>query len=224
MMKIKAYTLLAFAMLVTLLCSCNDYETYADKRDKEKKAISEFIAGKTDISKEVFGKSINVISETEFETNGCKTDINRNEFVLFESTGVYMQIVREGCGEKMKSGETSTVLCRFSEYNLLQDSLQLTNIALQYAGLPEKMTVFCSSGSFTGTFVNGYSLMASMYSSTAVPSGWLVPLRYIKLGRPSKEGDETALVRLIVPAAQGQAYANQNVYPCYYEITYEKGY
>jgi len=50
-----------------------------------------------------------------------------------------------------------------------------------------------------------------------------VPLTYINLGRPINEGDEIAKVRLIVPHTQGQAYASQNVYPCLYDITYERG-
>ena len=65
--------------------------------------------------------------------------------------------------------------------------------------------------------------MYRIYQSASVPAGWLVPLTYINLGRPINEGDEIAKVRLIVPHTQGQAYASQNVYPCLYDITYERG-
>ena len=63
----------------------------------------------------------------------------------------------------------------------------------------------------------------SMVYGNSVPSGWLVPLSYINLGRPQNPTDEIAKVKLIVPHSQGQSYATQSVYPCYYIITYEKG-
>lgn len=85
------------------------------------------------------------------------------------------------------------------------------------------MTVKNTSGTFSGTFDKESSLMYNTYSSTAVPSGWLVPLTYIKLGRPASETDEIAKVKLIVPHSMGQSNASQNVYPCMYEITYQQG-
>ena len=35
--------------------------------------------------------------------------------------------------------------------------------------------------------------------------------------------DNLAHVRLIVPGSQGQANASANVYPCFYDITYQRG-
>jgi hypothetical protein len=208
-------TVLSLVVVVALaiMAGCNKHETYADQKKKETAAIQKFIADST----------IHVISEADFKANNNTTDVSKNQYVLFESTGVYMQIVRKGCGEPIKKGETATVLCRFKETNLLTDSLQLTNNVLYYASLVDKLTVSNTSGSFTASFVSGNSVLASAYGSTSVPSGWLVPLSYINVGRPSKAGEETAKVRLIVPHTQGQAYATQNVYPCYYEITYERG-
>ena len=206
-----------FAIVVVLaalvMAGCNKHETYADQKKKETAAIQKFIADST----------IHVISEADFKASNYTTDVSKNQYVLFESTGVYMQIVRKGCGEAIKKGETATVLCRFKETNLLTDSLQLTNNVLYYASLVDKLTVTNTSGSFTASFVSGNSVMASAYGSTSVPAGWLVPLSYINVGRPSKAEDETAKVRLIVPHTQGQAYATQSVYPCFYEITYERG-
>lgn len=206
-----------FAIVVVLLAlvvaGCNKHETYADQKKKETAAIKKFL----------LDSAINVISESEFQTANYTTDVAKNQYVLFESTGVYMQIVRKGCGEPIKKGETTTVLCRFSETNLLTDSLQLTNNVLYYASIVDKMSVTNSSGTFTASFISGSSVMASAYGSTQVPAGWLVPFSYINVGRPAKEGDEIAKVRLIVPHSQGHGMATQNVYPCFYEITYEKG-
>ena len=206
-----------FAIVVVLLAlvvaGCNKHETYADQKKKETAAIKKFL----------LDSAINVISESEFQTANYTTDVAKNQYVLFESTGVYMQIVRKGCGEPIKKGEITTVLCRFSETNLLTDSLQLTNNVLYYASIVDKMSVTNSSGTFTASFISGSSVMASAYGSTQVPAGWLVPFTYINVGRPAKEGDEIAKVRLIVPHSQGHGMATQNVYPCFYEITYEKG-
>lgn len=196
-----------------MLASCNDYETYAEQKEKENKAISSYIVS----------NKVKVISEDQFEAQGFKTKVEDNEFVLFESNGVYMQIVREGCGEKLKNGETATVLCRFTETNLKTDSIQLSNDILYYSAIVEKMNVTNNYGTFTGSFEQGSSLMYSVYNSQSVPSGWLLPLGYIKLGRPTDATEEIAKVRLIVPHTQGQSNASQSVYPCLYDLTYMRG-
>ena len=193
-----------------LLTACNHHETYADQKKKERSAINQFLAD----------SKISVISESTFKQNGCVTDGSKNEYVLFENTGVYMQIVRMGCGEKLKDGETANVLCRYNEYNLFTDSLQTTNNVLHYSSRPDKMSVTKTSGTFTASF--SYGVMVDYYG-TSVPSGWLVPFAYINVGRPVNETDEVAQVKLIVPHSEGQRLATQGVYPCYYEITFERG-
>lgn len=206
---------LLFAVAVALtFAACSDSETYADQKKKERTAINSYIAA----------KGINVISEDEFYAQDSTTDVSKNEYVLFETTGVYMQIINKGKGEKLKQGETATVLCRFDEYNLMSDpdTAQLSNNYGTYAYMPEKMTITNVSGSFTAAFVSGESLLYYAYGSTSVPSGWLVPFSYINLTRLT-EPDCLAKVKLIVPHSQGQSYASSNVYPCYYDITFERG-
>lgn len=208
----KLSMLLLALVGAVVFTSCSDSETYADQKKKERSAINSYIAK----------NGIKVISEDEFFKDSL-TDTTKNEFVLFESSGVYMQIIRKGCGEKIKDGENATVLCRFTERNLLTDSLQLSNDIISYASLVDKMNVKRNSGTFTASFDASSSVMYSVYGSTSVPSGWLVPLAYIKLGRPASENDQIAKVRIIVPHTQGQQYAVQSVYPCLYDITYERG-
>lgn len=209
----KKLALFFIGLLAVMFVSCNDYETYAEQRDRENSAISRFIRD----------SSITVINETQFAEQGYTTDLDKNEFVLMKSSGVYMQIVRDGCGEKIKIGETTTVLCRFTERNLLTDSIQLTNDILAFASIPEKMSVTNTNGTFSASFDTSSSLMYTFYSSASVPSGWLIPLNYIKVGRQVSPDDEIAKVNLIVPSTQGHQYASSGVYPCYYTITYEKG-
>lgn len=211
--KIKL-ALLACAALFTLM-SCDDTESYADQKKKERSAIRSYIAK----------GNIKVITEKEFHAQDSTTDVSKNEYVLFETTGVYMQIIREGCGEKLKDGETATVICRFKEWNLLTDSLQLANnIENSSLNFPDLMSVKNTSGTFKASFIQGSSVMYSIYGSGSVPAGWLAPLSYIKIGRPAKPGEEIAKVKLIVPHTQGHQYASSGVYPCLYEITYQRGY
>ncbi|CCY81528.1 putative lipoprotein [Prevotella sp. CAG:1185] len=211
-MRNLALAFIALFAAVTVI-SCDDTETYAEQKDRERAAISRFIAD----------SAINVITETQFAEQGYKTDLSKNQFVLLKNSGVYMQIVREGCGEKIKDGETTTVLCRFSERNILTDSLQLTNDVLSFSSIVDKMTVTNTSGTFTASFIKNQSVMAMFYGSTSVPSGWLVPFTYIKVGRQENADEEIAKVNLIVPHTQGHQYASSGVYPCYYTITYERG-
>lgn len=206
--------LFALAALVCVVgvSSCDDTETYAEQRDRENSAISQFLRD----------SSITVINETQFREQNYTTNLDDNEFVLMQNTGVYMQIVRKGDGSPIESGETTTVLCRFTERNLLTDSIQLTNEVLAFASIPEKMNVTNTNGTFSASFDTSSSLMYTFYGSASVPSGWLVPLSYINLSRHTAD-DAIAKVRLIVPSTQGHQYASSGVYPCYYSITYEKG-
>lgn len=207
----------ALVLVLGFIChsftSCNKYETYADKKKKESSAISSYIAK----------NNIKVISEEVFAAQGNKTNVSKNEFVLFESNGIYLQIIREGAGKKIKNGETAEVVCRFSEYNLLGDSLQLSNDNLYFSSLPDIFTVTNTSGTFSGSFNTSSSLMYSAYGTASVPSGWLFPLTYLNIGRMVNDDDETAKVKVIVPSSQGQRMASSSIYPCLYTITYQRG-
>lgn len=208
-----------FSLLIIALCgsfvlaSCNKYETYADQKKKENSAINAYLAN----------NKVKVISEETFAAQGYTTDTEKNEFVLFDSNGIYLQIIRKGCGNPLKNGETSEILVRFDEYNLLSDSLQLSNNNLYFSSIVERMNVTNTLGTYTGSFDASGSIMYSAYQSQSVPAGWLFPLTYINVGRPIKDDDEIAKVRVIVPSAQGHRLASQNVYPCLYDLTYEKG-
>ena len=96
----KKYSiLLVLIMYICCLSSCNNEETYADQLSREKAAIEKYIKD----------HNIKVISEGQFFANDTTTDVSKNEYVLLNSSGVYMQIVNKGCGSKLKDGETATV-------------------------------------------------------------------------------------------------------------------
>ncbi|MBM6992201.1 MAG: DUF4827 domain-containing protein [Prevotella sp.] len=212
----KLIFLLSLLLGVTAFVACSNQETYADQKKRERSAINNYIQD----------SAVSVISETQFATQNYTTDVSKNEWVLFESTGVYMQIIRQGCGEKIKDGETVTVLCRYTERNMLGDSIEMSNILSSvYSRWVDKMSVVDNSGTFTGSFISGEStlVLAHSLSSTSVPTGWLVPLTFIKVGRPVSETDEIAKVRLIVPHDVGHLSATASVIPYLYDITYERG-
>jgi len=203
--------------LAAVLSSCNDYETYGDKKEKERNAIAKFISD----------RSILVISEDQFNQQGYTTDVSRNEFVKLDKSGVYMQIMRSGCGTMLQDGETTRLVCRFSEYDILEDTTTIYNNCYDPENgssylihVPDIMQVSRSSGSYTASFESG--MMYRFYKDSTVPAGWLVPLAYVKVGRPQSFTDECAKVRLIVPHSQGHATASGNVSPFYYEITYQR--
>jgi len=205
---------------IALLASCNDYETYGDMKEKERNAISKFIAD----------SSITVISEDAFVQQGYKTNLARNEFVKLDKSGVYMQIVRQGCGTKIQDGETTNLVCRCSETNVLNDTMTVVTDVTFMASTPDIMRVSLVSGTFSATFTKVAYVTTGSYTfgnmdftyGASVPAGWLVPLNYVNVGVPQSETDETAKVRLIVPHSQGHSTALSNVTPYYYEITFQR--
>lgn len=220
-MKMKK---LIFSLLVLtavlFMASCENYETYGDKKAKERDAINQYIAR----------EGIKVISESQFKAQGGVTKVEDNEYVRLDRTGVYMQIVREGCGEMLEENKSVNILCRFTETNILADSVLASNSEHFYfynssvgwidgSDFVDKINVTRTGTTISASFIEGVMLMRHP-SSSSVPAGWLVPLNYVNIGRPENENEETSLVRLIVPHSQGTADAASSVYPCAYEITY----
>lgn len=224
------YTLLCSLILIYSLASCSETETYAEQKDKEFKAIQSFLDRDIVIRGEDgdiicnVGK-IEAISEEQFIQQDSTTDLKRNQYVVFNNSGVYMQIVRKGTGEKLEKGKTARIICRFIEFNILGDSLQLRNDVNFWHPTPDIIKISNNWGTYTANFdteINGGGAMYAAYGSTSVPSGWLIPFPYIRIGRQDTPDEGIAKVRLIVPHSEGQTSASSNVYPCFYEITFQK--
>ena len=192
-------------MLGLCFQSCDDSETYADLKKKERRQIQSFIEK----------HNINVITESEFFDQDSTTDVSKNEYVLFNDNGVYMQIEKKGSGEKIKDKEWKEILVRFWEVYV--ETGDTTSVSNKLERDPDVFMCKNTSGSFTASFTSGN--MYSTYGS-AVPKGWLVPLSYINLGRIQSD---LAKVRIIVPHSAGHSDASSSVYPCFYEITYQVG-
>ena len=217
----------AVAAVVVLLASCKEEQTYAEQKKAERRAISSFIEKGATVLDHELGDTIlhvapiNPISEEKFYEQDSTTDVSRNEYVLFTSTGIYMQIVRKGAGKKLNlEADTARILCRYKEFNIIGDSLQTRNDNAYYIAMLDEMNVQSQYGTITGTFIQG--MMKLNYRSVNVPEGWLVPLRYVNIGRQLAADEEIAKVRLIVPHSSGQSDAVNKVYPCFYEITFQR--
>ena len=114
------------------------------------------------------------------------------------------------------SGKSTIVnlLCRFLEVNI-KSGAALYN-AYNYVYVADKMNVQRAGSTYTASFVTGR--MYETYGAS-VPTGWLVPFNYLDIGRSTAN---LAKVRLIVPHSQGHSTASSNVYPYYYELTFQR--
>ena len=189
---------------IALLSACNDYETYGEMKEKERDDIAKFIKD----------SAINVISETEFEKQGKTTNLSRNEFVYLKKSGVYMQIVNKGDGSLLEEGKSINLLCRFFELNIKNQTVLYNSYNYVYQN--DKLNVQRTGSNYTASFVSGR--MYETYGAS-VPAGWLVTFNYLNVGRSTAN---LARVRLIVPHSQGHSIASQNVYPYYYELTFQR--
>ena len=237
-MKKFLFIVIAFAALFSM-AACNDSETYADQRNRERDSINAFLRN----------EKITVINEKQFKerweakkTNPAivltDTSAEKNEYVLFESNGIYMQIVEQGCGDYIQQGKSEEVLVRFDEYNIntraniSDESLCLSNNLPAYSYYIDKLKITNTSGTFTGMLVEpkksvfglayNYSSYTGSYSST-IPSGWLTPFSWVKIGRGNAEGEKIAHVHLLIPHTYGSTQASANVNAYFYDMTLQKG-
>lgn len=224
----RLYWLFIIAVFTIVSCSSEE-KTYGEQKKQEREVVSRFInrnvvmmMGNDTLLN--LGK-IKVITEEEFDLQDSTTNVENNEFVLFTHSGVYMQIVREGNGKRIEPGESRRLACRFWEYNMMGDSLQLTNRVMKFAVNPEIINVSNNSGYISGSFdltVPTGSLIYKVYGDTQVPDGWLKALEFLRVGPQTTDENRIAKVRLIVPHSSGHSHATASVYPCFYELTFQE--
>lgn len=224
----RLYWLFIIAVFAIVSCSSEE-KTYGEQKKQEREVVSRFInrnvvmmMGNDTLLN--LGK-IKVITEEEFDLQDSTTNVENNEFVLFTQSGVYMQIVREGNGKRIEPGESRRLACRFWEYNMMGDSLQLTNRVMKFAVNPEIINVSNNSGYISGSFdltVPTGSLIYKAYGDTQVPDGWLKALEFLRVGPQTTDEKRIAKVRLIVPHSSGHSHATASVYPCFYELTFQE--
>lgn len=207
-MKKSILFLFALMGICLLWQSCDNYKTYAEMLKEERESIERFISR----------KNIKVISRDQFLAQDSTTNVANNEYVLFTDNGIYMQIVYEGEGQKVESGQQ--VLTRFVEVDVASGDTIWTNM-FDVSSIDE-FRYERTGNSISATFVSddgryGVYSMARKYGSS-VPAGWLIPLEYVNLTRNTSK---IARVNLIVPSKMGQSDAIEYVYACHYELTYQ---
>ena len=205
MLKDKFVKFTLFLLLALLFASCDDTVTYSEMKEKERDAVNAYI-------KE---KKINIISFEQFVANDSTTDVSNNEYVLVDD--VYVQIVnnpkkKDLTAYAINHGDNVDLLIRYYEYNIQEGDTITANL---YAADADEMRVTNTSGSYTATFTSG--VMKSVYGST-VPTGWLVPLRFLTFTRKQSN---LAKVNIIVPHTKGTSNAATYVYPCHYQISFQ---
>lgn len=205
MLKEKLNYFLLLLLFAVSFASCDDTVTYSEMKEKERKAVNAFI-------KE---KGINIISFDEFVANDSTTDVANNEYVLVDD--VYMQIVnnpvkKDPTAYTINDGDNVDLLVRYYEYNIQEDDTITANL---YAADADEMRVTNTSGTYKATFTSG--IMSKVYGNS-VPTGWLVPLRFLTFTRKQSN---LAKVNIIVPHTKGTSNATTYVYPCLYQISYQ---
>lgn len=228
----KKLVFLFFSLLTagSLFQACQNSKTYAEMLEDEKNAVDRFIQD----------SAIHVISMEEFERNDTVTKAKANgdaydEFVLFSSQGVYMQIIDRGCGDYDKSKDSTgkgytdeekekdkfidgNIICtRYEETNIATRALASFNIPVdEYADAGQLYTYpavfrYVKAATYSaGTFIEMDFVWSKYYASTVVPQGWLLALPYLR---------DNAHVRLIIPSKMGHMSAQQDVTPYFYDIT-----
>ena len=202
MLKDKLNGFLFLLLFALTFASCDKSVTYSEMKEKEREAVSDYINE----------MKINVIPYETFVENGYTTNVDNNEFVLVDD--VYMQIINnpiktDSTAYSIKDGDNIDLLVEFYEYNIQEGDTISGNL---YAADDDEMRVTNNSGSYTATFT--YGVMKEYYGSS-VPTGWLVPLRFLTFTR--KQGN-LAKVKIIVPHTKGTSTAATYVYPCLYQI------
>ena len=189
--------------------SCNNGKTYAEMKEEERDAIKRFIEL----------NDIKVIDEDQFAAQDSTTNVSANEYVLFEETGVYMQVIERGNGEPLGEGRHE-ILVRYVEERIKSDgesdTISLNTLSSLYAH-PDEFILTKEDKSYSATFTT-LGAMYNTHSSAYVPSGWLMALNYLKVGR---EISGRSKIKLILPHSQGSYTATTEVFPCFYEITYQ---
>ena len=189
--------------------SCNNSKTYAELKEEEREAIQRFIEL----------NEIKVIDQDQFESQDSMTNVAANEYVLFDETGVYMQVVEKGNGELLEDGRYE-ILVRYMEKQIALDGTTDTlsfNSNGNWFPRPDEFIVTKQDNSYSASF-GATGAMYDAHGSAYVPAGWLLPLNYLKVGR---EISGRSKIKLILPHSQGTSTASGQVFPCFYEITYQ---
>ncbi len=202
-------------LFLGLMFSCDEksIDTKDEPVNEEQDSILTYDKQKeieaTQISKWISDYNITVTGPASLLQDST-SNVDNNEYVLFEDTGVLMQIVRRGDGKAIEKEESRYFSARFVEVYIGTGDTISMNI---YQQDPDNFYVRRNGDAYTASFTSG--ILANTYGMS-VPNAWLMVMPYIK---PGTLNSNSAKVRLIVPHNQGTQKAAAEVYPTFYEIT-----
>lgn len=171
----KGLGLICFIIgLCVVFGACSSSETYADKLKNERKNISRFI------------NEHDIVVLNSYPASGV---FKENEFFRDPLTGVYINVIDSGNGNRADASKRSEVNVRFWDAMTLPaaDSDTISN------NVPGLQPISFTYG-IVATYANANSSTLDYYY---LSSGITAPLQYV---------GENARVRLIVPFATGSNY------------------
>lgn len=172
--------IVAILILAVLFPSCDDTESYADKLKKEKKNIENFLAE----------NKIELIYEYPEEGK-----FEENQFFYDKSTGIYIQVVDTGNGNRAKSSGTLTeVNVRYGKTRILPDTTIYTNIGA-YGDQPLNFVY-----GMTNTYIDVSSSSNGYYFKSPA---LVAPLKYV---------GEEGIVKILIPFSQGSYFQQYSAY------------
>ena len=189
--------------------ACDNHKTYAEMKEEERDAIRRFIEL----------RDFKVIDEEQFFAQDTVTNVEKNEYVLFQESGVYMQILNRGGGSLLEDGRHD-ILVRYEEEEITEDGTTDTlslNTWTNYYPHPDEFVLTKTGNSFSGALAAS-GAMYGTHGSTSVPSAWMLVFDYIT---PGRKVSDRSHIRLIVPHSEGTITASQSVTPAYYDIKYQ---
>lgn len=180
----KVLGLICFIIgLCVFFGACSSSETYADKLKNERKNIARFI------------NEHNIIVLSQYPASGV---FKENEFFRDPLTGVYINVIDSGNGNRASVSKRSVVNVRSSEAIFLPSDTITGNMQI--------------TGSQPIEFFYGIEATYSSSNSSSLDyyllsQGIVAPLKYV---------GENARVSLIVPFAQGSTYQGAAFKALYY--------
>lgn len=183
-----------FAAILLFSTSCSSSETYADKLKEERKQIDRFLSA----------QGIEVLS-----TYPSDKVFKENQFFRDPDTGVYINVVDSGNGKMASATDLADVYFRFYDTATLPiDKSTIDKTNGDASGSQPVFFIYGNTNSYTSTNTSDY------YNYIYLSPGVTVPLKYV---------GEGAIVRLIVPFAQGSYYQSLSYQAISYgRIKYEK--
>lgn len=181
----KGLGLICFIIgLCAVFAACSNSETYADKLKSERKNINRFI------------NENNIVVLNSYPASGVFKD---NEFFRDPLTGVYINVIDSGNGNRASVANRSEVNVRFWD----------------------AMSLPTASSDTVGNNISGYQPISFTYGITATYSNTntsTLDYYYLSTGitAPLQFVGENARVRLIVPFASGSTYQKAAFKAIYY--------